>query len=203
MRARDVMTTPVVTVRPTSTIKDAAALLTRHGFTALPVVDDDSRLLGMVSEADVIDDRIPPDPRNRAGRGNRAGHALPPETVGYVMTAPIVAVAPSMDVADLAVIMLRSNHRRVPIVEDGRLVGIVTRRDLLRTIARDDASIAADVRHKLEIYGGRHRWRVTVHGGLVDITDALDSETDRHVATVLAESVPGVVRARTAAKGEQ
>lgn len=187
MRARDVMTTPVVTVRPTSTIKDAAALLTRHGFTALPVVDDDSRLLGMVSEADVIDDRIPPDPRNRAGRGNRAGHALPPETVGYVMTAPIVAVAPSMDVADLAVIMLRANHRRVPIVEDGRLVGIVTRRDLLRTIARDDAN----------------RWRVTVHGGLVDITDALDSETDRHVATVLAESVPGVVRARTAAKGEQ
>jgi CBS domain-containing protein len=58
MRARDIMTSPVITVRPAMTIKEAARLLATHGFTALPVVDDDERLIGIVTEADLVRDRI-------------------------------------------------------------------------------------------------------------------------------------------------
>ena len=85
----------------------------------------------------------------------------------------------------------------MPIVDDGKVVGIVTRGDIVRVLARDDRSIATDVRHRLEIYGGLNRWKVEVHDGVVRIVDALDSSTDRHVATVLAQAVPGVTHAGT------
>ena len=93
--------------------------------------------------------------------------------------------------------MLKAGQRAMPIVDDSRLVGIVTRRDLVRVVGRDDDAIAQAVRHKLEVYGGANRWAVHVHRGVVTIHDQYDDETDRHVATVLAESVPGVARART------
>jgi CBS domain-containing protein len=91
----------------------------------------------------------------------------------------------------------------MPIVDGSRLVGIVTRRDIVRVIARDDTTIAADVRHRLEIYGGDRRWRVAVHDGIVTIGDQFDDATDRHVVTVLAESVPGVVRATAFAERDE
>ena len=150
MRARDIMTTPVVTVTPVTPIKEAAATLAGNGFTALPVVDAGDRLIGIVTEADI---------------------------------------------AVLARALLDAGHRSMPIVDGSRVVGIVTRRDIVRVIARDDQAIAEDVRHRLAIYGGDRRWRVEVHEGMVTIGDQFDDETDRHVATVLAEAVPGVVRA--------
>ncbi len=63
MRARDIMSTPVTTVRPGTTVKEAAALLATNGFTALPVVDDGDRIIGIVTEADLVRDRVPRDPR--------------------------------------------------------------------------------------------------------------------------------------------
>jgi CBS domain-containing protein len=85
----------------------------------------------------------------------------------------------------------------MPIVDGQRLAGMVTRRDVVRTLSRDDASIARDVRRRLIIYGGPKRWTVEVDQGVVTIVDEHDDATDRHVATLLAESVPGVVHART------
>src|SRR6266540_2505544 len=102
MRARDIMTSPVVTVRPDTHVKEAAALLAARGFTALPVVDEDDRLIGIVTEADLVRERIPHDPRHLV-------HAdTPPEqlpvrpTVGEVMSSPVTAMGPGTDVADLA-----------------------------------------------------------------------------------------------------
>lgn len=198
MRARDIMSKPVVTVTPGTLAKRAAQLLTDHGFTALPVVDDDERLVGIVTEPDLILDRFPPDPRYLDDE-----RPAPAETVAEAMTTPATGMGPGADLAGLARALLDSRIRAMPIVDGSRVVGIVTRSDIVRTFAREDAEIAADVRHHLSIYGGPDRWRVDVHDGIVRIVDAFDNETDRHVATVLAEAVPGVVSAQATSEVAQ
>jgi len=203
MRARDIMTSPVITVRPEMTIKEAAGLLATHGFTALPVVDDDDRLIGIVTEADLVRDRIPRDPRARILPAYQPQTSPVTTRVGQVMSTPVTAMGPGADVADLASALLDARQRSMPIVDGSRVIGIVTRRDIVRTVARDDATVAADVQHRLEIYGGEGRWRVDVHDGVVTIGDKFDDEGDRHVATVLAEAVPGVVRANAVAVHEE
>lgn len=97
--------------------------------------------------------------------------------------------------------MRRWRPRQRPVAPAGRvLLGIVTRRDLVRTLARDDEVIATAVRRRLAGYGGDDRWTVRVRDGEVAIRDRLDDPTDRHVAVVLAQSVPGVVAARVVAE---
>jgi CBS domain-containing protein len=196
MRAQDVMSAPVITVDPEAPAKQAAALLSAHGITALPVVDEDERLVGIVTEADLIGDRLPADLRFRHG-GQPLRHAG--ETVAEVMSSPCTGMAPGTDLAVLARALLDDRIRAMPIVDGSRVVGIVTRGDIVRTFAREDAEIAADVRHHLSIYGGSDRWQVEVRDGHVRIVDAFDDETDRHVATLLAEAVPGVVSAHVSA----
>jgi CBS domain-containing protein len=205
MRARDLMSTPVITVTPKTSVKQAATLLSSHGFTALPVVDDEDRLVGIVTEADIIQDRFPRDPRYRHAYTNyvdgTADDSIPTAaaTVGAVMTAAVIAMSPDTDVVDVVTAMLGSSVRSMPIVDGSRLVGIVTRRDLVRALARNDQAIAADVRRRLRMYGGPDRWSVEVHEGQVIINDEFDDATDRHVATVLAEAVPGVTGVHTVA----
>ncbi|SHF11366.1 CBS domain-containing protein [Streptoalloteichus hindustanus] len=193
------MTRTVVTVDPAAPVKVAAAMLAAHGFSALPVVAEDDRLVGIVTEADVVRDQFPFDPRGLVfGQPLQVG--TPPDTVGEVMTTPVCAMPPGTDIVDLARAMLEEHVRSIPIVEGSRVVGIVTRRDLVRVLARDDAAIAADVRHRLVIYGGFDRWTVRVDNGVVSVEDEFDDPADRHVVTVLALAVPGVrdVRMRTA-----
>ncbi|QFU89625.1 inosine 5'-monophosphate dehydrogenase [Amycolatopsis sp. YIM 10] len=187
------MTSPVVTVTPATSAKEAAALLAERHFTALPVVDEDDRLIGIVTEADLIRDRVPRDARRPATRPREA----PGTTVGAVMTTPATAMGANTDVADVCRALLDAHIRAMPIVDGATVVGIVTRRDVVKALARKDEQLAADVRHRLENYGDRHRWTVRVHDGKVHITDTFDDETDRHVATVLARSVPGVIDAET------
>ncbi|HEX6345903.1 CBS domain-containing protein [Umezawaea sp.] len=191
MRAEDVMSSPAITVRPTTPVKAAIGLITSHGFTALPVVDDD-RLIGIVTEADLVRDRVIPDPRTLIWREDPTPAAPPPATVGEVMTSPAIAVRVGADIAEVTKVMLDGHLRCTPVVDGERLVGVVSRRDLLRTLARDDEAIVADVRHVLARYGGHGRWVVSVADGVVAIVDEFDSAEDRHVASVLARSVPGV-----------
>lgn len=203
MRARDVMSAPVVTVTAETSVKGAAKLLAANGFTALPVLDCDDRLIGIVTEADLVRDRFPRDARYRHLDRDElpllddepVADRAPADTVGEVMTTPATAVAAGTDLVALVTVMLSERVRAIPIVDGDRVVGIVTRGDLVRLLARDDAVIATDVRHRLAAYGGPDRWTVRVHDGRVEIGDAFDNATDRHVATVLAESVPGVIRA--------
>lgn len=192
MRARDLMTAPVLTAGPDTTVKDAAKVLASHGFTALPVVDEDERLIGIVTEADLIKDRVPPDARHSDPDWHAAAN-----TVEAVMTTPATAMSAGADVAQVCQALVDSRIRAMPIVDGSTVVGIVTRGDVVRVMAREDSAIAADVRHRLEIYGGNGRWTVDVRDGAVRITDAFDDATDRHVATLLAEAVPGCASAET------
>src|SRR3954453_13251590 len=190
MRALDLMTAPVITVHPWTSAKEAAGLLATHGFTALPVVDDD-RLIGIVTEADLIRGRIPADVRYvHEPRETTAG-----KPVGDLMTSPVTAMSTGTDVADLCQALLDARIRAMPNVDGSAVVGIVTRGDIVRVLAREDVDIARDVRHRLEIYGGSGRWQVDVREGCVHITDQYDDDSDRHVAQLLALAVPGVVAA--------
>jgi len=200
MRARDLMTSPVITVHPWTSAKEAAELLSMHGFTALPVVDDDDRLIGIVTEADLIRGRVPVDPRN-AHEHSEATSAG--KTVGDLMTSPATAMGTGTDLADLCQALVDARIRAMPIVDGSAVVGIVTRGDIVRVLARDDVDIARDVKHRLEIYGGSGRWKIDVRDGYVHIADQFDDDTDRHVAQLLALAVPGVVAAETAYAGEE
>ncbi len=110
-----------------------------------------------------------------------APHA-PAATVGAVMTTPVIGMGVGTDVVDVVTAMLDDRVRSIPIVDGSRVVGIVTRRDLVRMLARDDQAIAADVRHRLAMYGVPDRWTVAVHDGAVAIGDEFDNPTDRHVS---------------------
>ncbi|HEX5116894.1 MAG TPA: CBS domain-containing protein [Pseudonocardiaceae bacterium] len=201
MRARDVMSRPVVTVLSETTVKYAANLLASRGFTALPVVDGDDRLIGIVTEADLIRDRFPKDARYR--RSDDEQSRTPARTVGAVMTSPVTTMNTATDVADLITAMWDGRIRSMPIVDDSRVVGIVTRRDLVRIIGRDDNAIEADVRHRLANYCGPDRWVVAVEDGVVSLGDEYGDDTERRVAQVLAEAVPGVVAAHVTPSGHQ
>ncbi len=124
----------------------------------MPVLDDIGDLVGIVTEADLLRDRLRHDARSP--RLNHELAAAPaPATVGDVMTRDVFSARPFTDVADLADEMHRLGVRSVPVVEPGQaLVGMVSRRDVLRTLGRADVAIADDVRRRLEVYAGPERW---------------------------------------------
>ena len=195
MRAREIMTSPVVTVRPDDEVTRAAALLTERGFSALPVCDADGELVGIVSEADLIENRYPGAP-NTTADDSSAAPQRPGRTIGDVMTSPVVGVSHDADVAVVAEVMLGGHRRCVPIVDGTRLVGVVTRRDVLRVLARTDEQLIVDIREHLGVLGGAGRWSVTVVDGAAEIADLkFRHSSDLFVAQALAEAVPGVIRA--------
>jgi len=199
MLARDLMTTAVVTVDPTTTVQQAARVLEANGFTALPVVDGAGQVCGIVSEADVIRG-IRHDARSPRLVAERA--VAPPRSVREVMTADVVTVAPWTDAADVVALMRARAIRSVPVVEPGGvLAGILSRRDLVRTVGTDDASLAAAVRRRLGIYSGPGRWDVGVHDGAVTLSGACADPVERHTAAVIAEQVPGVAEVVVVAAG--
>jgi CBS domain-containing protein len=191
MRTRDVMTTDVVVVETGTPARDAARLLAERGFTALPVVDASGALVGMVSETDLLRDRLPQDPRWLVHGEPVEARKLPADVVDQVMTKPM-AVSPNTDLAEVAGLMLEHNMRSVPVIHEGHLAGIVTRRDMLRSITRADWVIEAEIHNRLSMVGGTQRWKVTVFGGKVSIVDKGNSDTERHVAEVLVRAVAGV-----------
>ncbi|MEV6345190.1 CBS domain-containing protein [Actinoplanes sp. NPDC051851] len=193
MRVRDIMSSPVFTVAPGAPVAAAAETVTEHGITALPVVDEAGRLIGMVSEGDLLRHRVPEDP---------TAHILPraypeiakrPESIAEVMTGSPLTTWPGADVADVAEAMLRHDVRSLPVIEEGAVVGIVSRRDILRAVIRSDGALATEVQHRFDEYGdGEGRWNATVTDGVVTVHGAIGNDTERAVLTVLARTVPGV-----------
>src|SRR3954466_2342831 len=196
MRINELMSSPAMTVWSWRPISEAGRLLLRQGVTALCVVDRDGRLLGVVSRSDLLRHRVARDPRAHA-RPTQLDRTPPPATVADVMTKDVLALPPSADEADAAEIMLRDRIRSIPVVEDGRLLGVVSVTDMLRVAVRGDERIADDVRAALRESGPeRESWHVRVVEGVVTIEGTLSPE-QREGAYLLAETVPGVVRVRS------
>jgi CBS-domain-containing membrane protein len=199
MRGYEMMSRHVVTARPSLPITEASALLLDHGVRTLPVVIDDAHLVGIVSGNDLLKGRVGIDPRAHA-RPLRFVDAEPPHTVSEVMTEDVISLPPQADQAQFAAAMLEHNIRSIPVVSEGRLVGIVTTTDLLRTQLRADQDIQDDVVRRLsEEDAGNTHWDVRVDDGVVTLSGEA-SEEERAIAAVLAQTVAGTVRVEASLK---
>ncbi|MGW5383146.1 CBS domain-containing protein [Nocardia sp. NPDC003963] len=182
MRARDILSRPVATVRRETPLPEAVAELTGKGFAALPVVDDRERVVGILTESDAL---------AAIESGREAG------IVAVAMKTPVQAVEPATDISEIAKMMLDNRRRSVPVVEAGVLVGIVSRRDLLRALTRDEDAVEARVSSLLEDYSGSHRrWDVEVGDGMVTIRGACADEAEERVLAAMARTIPGVGEVR-------
>ncbi|GAA2570143.1 CBS domain-containing protein [Pseudonocardia hydrocarbonoxydans] len=199
----DVMTTDVRWVPPDATFAEVVDVLAGAAVRALPVLDADRRLLGVVSEADLLVtlERAGTDPPRRwwrprhVRRGPSAAKAGATNAAA-LMSAPVWTVAPGDPVAAAARGMREHGVSWLPVVDDGRVVGVLGRADLLTVFHRDDAAIRAEVTD--EVFGGMllvdpARITVRVAQGVVTVTGELDTRADTEVAVRLVEGIEGVV----------
>ena len=192
MLVREVMTAPAVTVSERATVKEAIGLLDRHDVAALPVVDTNGYLVGVVSEADVIREMVVPDQRV---------HELPVRLstapflarVADVMSNHPLTVTGDTELAKAADLLTSTVVKSLPVVEHGKVVGIVSRRDIVRLLSRQDTRIEAEI-DELIRQDGRD-WMVEVADGIVTVEGPQDVSEER-LAEVLVSSVPGVIGLR-------
>jgi CBS domain-containing protein len=206
MTVGEVMTSEVVDAHPETSFKDVARLLDRHRISGLPVVDHDDKVLGVISETDLIRfqaARSTPGRvrwlRTRALRrsARQATTAARATTAGELMSTPAVTVHPEQRVADAARVMERHHVDRLPVVdEEDRLIGIVTRRDLLRVFLRTDEEIRRDVTDDVLTRAlglPPHTVVVSVRDGMATLEGQVEQRSDILLAVHLTWRVEGVV----------
>ena len=213
MRARDVMKTDVLTVTPDTRVGDIAKLLTEHGISAVPVLDQSRRLVGIVSEGDLLH-------RAEMGTERRRSRWLElfvqdwqlaaeylqshGRTAEEIMERHVVTVEPETPVATIVETMEKHGIKRVPVVEHERVVGIVTRGDLVRalaTVAGANPPAPSDtaIRDMLIAEIKRQAWtlkaekNVTVQGGIVHLWGETATLEESRALISLAKQIPGVV----------
>jgi CBS domain-containing protein len=193
MRARDIMTSPVQVIWQNAPVESAAELMTAKSVTALPVVDAHGALVGMVSEGDVLWHRVPSDPTAHLRRHPDTDPENRPGMVVEVMSPYPLTTTPDVDVAEVADTMLQNDVRSMPVLDGNEIVGIISRRDILRAVVRGDEVLALEVQHRLDEYAdGVRRWTATVEGGIASVVGEYRNDTDRAVVEILARTVPGV-----------
>ena len=195
------MTREVVTVTPMTSLREAAGMLATQGISGVPVVNAANEVVGVLSEADIV--------IKAGGEVARKGllgwllesdfgleDKIRAKAVGDAMTAPAVTISPKRPVYEAARLMVEQDVNRLPVVEKGTLVGIVTRADVVRAFTRSDAELADEIREEI-----LHRtfWlepgRVTaqVVDGQVTLRGEVETEADRELLPKLVARVPGVV----------
>ena len=194
MLVREAMTPRPVTVRPDSSVKEALALLDRHSVTMLPVTSAQGVLVGILSEADVIRDRVGPDARATILPPDEARTDFVLDNVAEVMNHRSVTVREDTDLADAAELMTSTSVKSLPVVDDhNRVVGVLSRRDIVHLLARSDADVEREIDDLYRRLGVT--WLVDVSDGLVTVTGPVD-EKDRALAVSAASTVAGVVHVR-------
>jgi CBS domain-containing protein len=199
-----VMSSPVVTVTPETSFKDAVRTLRRKRVSGLPVVDQDGRLVGIVTEGDLLNkvEKRDPDAYVLESKRDRLDRARATALdVASVMSTEVTTVRPDFPIALAAREMHSRGFKRLPVVDEaGKLVGIVSRGDLLKVFLRSDAQVRADVRRVLataEKHQGGRKLTAKVDGGIVDLAGVFE-ETSRLEATVRAvTAIDGVIGVRS------
>ena len=215
MLARDVMVAPVITVGVNATVREVARTLLDKRISAMPVVDGKGKLVGIVTESDLMRRAEAGTERRyswwlEAFQGERAlaadyekSHAV---KISDIMTREVVTAAPEMPLHDIAELLETRRIKRAPIVNrNGELVGIVSRANLLQAVATARPRLEmhlpdAAIRQKLLDHLTQQNWpracnlNVTVSNGVVDLWGLIDSEDERKALRVAAENVPGVAQ---------
>lgn len=210
MMAKDVMTTQVITASPDQSVSDIAGLFIAHRISAVPVVDEAGRLVGIVSEGDLID-------RADAGTRHRASWWLEflagPERQAEsylrahgkrardVMTSDVVSVDEETPLSEIAALLEKRRIKRVPVLRDAKLVGIVSRANLLHglvaqppvpAVSASARELRAAIQKELAEAGiGVDRVNVIVSGDAVQLWGWVDSEPERKAAGAAAEAIAG------------
>lgn len=210
MKARDIMVAPVITVNPHASIKSVAETFLRHKISAVPVVDN-GKLIGIISEGDLLH-------RAEAGTEKRYSWWLrafaSPDAlasdyvkaharkVADVMTRQVITASPETPLQEIAAILEKRSIKRVPIVENGKLIGIVSRANLIQAVASAgkvlEISLSdSTIREKLLSHLKAQNWsgtllNVTVNGGIVELWGITRSDIERKAIRVAAEAIPGV-----------
>ena len=212
MLARDVMVAPVITVKPYSSIKTIADLFWKRRISGAPVVDDKGKLVGMISEGDLVCRSELKTDRSHpywflqvAGKEGQAREYVKSHAkyVSDVMTRNVISAAPDTSLNDIAALMEKSFIKRVPIVENGQLVGILTRANLVQALASaprglDFTLSDSTIREKLLLELNKQPWadasrfNVFVHDGVVELWGTVSSDAEKQAIRVAAESSPGV-----------
>ena len=203
MKIKDVMTEDVLTVTTGATLKETAQLLADLGISGMPVVGDEDELVGVISEADILYKERGPERRHG---GSFAWlffpdlldtNKLDARTAGDAMSKPAVTIGPNRPVNEAAGVMLDEAVNRLPVVDDdGKLIGIVTRADLVRAFTRTDGEIEDEIRKELV---SRTFWleptevEIRVERGEVTIEGQVDTKADADLLPELIREVPGVV----------
>src|SRR6516165_1831375 len=215
MRAIDVMVCDVVTVRPDTDVADAIKLLAEHDVSALPVLDKEDNLVGVLSEADLIHREEIGTEKHRpwwleavTGASTLAEEFAKShgKKVGEVMSDGVISVAEETPLSDIAALFERKRIKRVPVVKDGKLVGIVSSSNLIQALAsavghidrhdETDRQIRFQLLSRLrdQPWTGFGERNITVSNGVVHLWGLVGSAAERKALLALAESVPGVSR---------
>jgi CBS domain-containing protein len=212
MKAADVMTANPVTVRPDSTVMEAVRVMLQRRFSGLPVVDDAGAVVGIITEGDLLRRAETGTQRRRPrwieffiGPGRLAveyAHAYG-HRIDEVMSQPVQTITEDRPLDEIVNIMERHRIKRLPVVRDGKLVGIVSRANLLRalaSVARETKPTSADdtsIRDRLLAELGRQSWApsglidVVVRNGVVHLWGTILDERQRNGIRVAAENTPG------------
>lgn len=217
MLAKDVMTTGVVTVDADTTVREIATLLASKGISAVPVVDKAGAVLGIVSEGDLIhrqeigtDQKKPSwwlmslSKTEEAAVDYSKSHGMHAHDI---MTRDVITVTENTQLAEVADILETKHIKRVPVMRDGVLVGIVSRANIVQAIAArpegahvpvsgDDSSIRTRVNDNLKGQPWSRPWNnsIFVSDGVVDIYGTVENDAERDASRIAAENTPGVVK---------
>lgn len=189
MRVVDLMTTDVIRVSPDTRIKEAARLMFRHRVSGLPVVDADGTLSGIITEADFL--------RMEVAR-NEADEPQPVETVGQVMSGGVVTIAPDAEITEAAKIMVIQDVKRLPVVdEDNKMLGIISRLDVVAVFTRPDEVIEDEIREDLlrrVLFVDPDDLEIEVKGGVVTFRGEIGTKNEARILAELSRRLDGVMR---------
>ena len=215
MRAMDIMTTEVISVAPTTSVQEVAKLLSERGISGVPVVDGDNRVIGILSEGDLLHRAETGTERVRERRRSWWLESLAASqardyvksharTARDVMTTDVVSIDETTPLADIATLLETKRIKRVPVLREGKLVGIVSRANLVRAIAaagiseqtvRDDRTIREKLLNELNRRAWAKVWAadIIVTDGVVHLWVGAERSTEELSALrVAAENIPGV-----------
>jgi CBS domain-containing protein len=206
MKVNQVMTPDVVTVPPEMTLKGVANLLVSNQISGVPVCDGDGTVIGVVSEADILWKELGLTEKPPRGFGlaldlaygdSQRGAA---RTAAEAMSTPAITVSPSAPVSSAAKLMVKNAVNRLPVVDAGHLVGIVTRADLVRAFIRTDPEIEQEIRDDVlleTLWVDPASVSISVVDGQVELAGEMETRTTAQLVEAYVRRVPGVVAVRS------